>query len=88
MLKNKKVPERFWGEAILTVVYLLNRAPTQSVEAKTPYEAWYRRKRKVHHLRVFGCVTHIKVAIPYLKKHEDKSITVVFIGYDPSSKAY
>ena len=30
---------RFWGEAVMTAVYLLNRSPTRSLNGKTPYEA-------------------------------------------------
>lgn len=31
LLKSKKVPGEFWGEAVRTAVYLLNRAPTRSL---------------------------------------------------------
>ena len=41
LLKSKGVPGEFWGEAVTTAVYLLNRAPTSSLRGKTPYEAWY-----------------------------------------------
>lgn len=55
---------------------------------KTPYEAWYQRKPKVQFLRVFGCVAHVKVVTPHLKKLDDRSIPIVFIGYEPGTKAY
>ena len=29
----------FWGDALLTVAYILNRVPSKSVTA-TPYELW------------------------------------------------
>jgi hypothetical protein len=32
LLKAKNLPSWFWGEAIITVVYLLNRVPTKSVQ--------------------------------------------------------
>ena len=44
------MPERFWGEAVMTVVYLLNQLPTQTLDGKTPHEAWYNRKPAIHHL--------------------------------------
>lgn len=31
LLKSKNLPGEFWGEAVSTVVYLLNRAPTKSL---------------------------------------------------------
>jgi hypothetical protein len=42
----------------------------------------------VHHLRTFGCLVHVKVATPNLKKLDDHSKPMVFIGYEPGSKAY
>jgi len=34
MLKAMKVPTKFWGEAVLTAVYVLNRSPTKSLPGK------------------------------------------------------
>jgi hypothetical protein len=39
LLKTRGLPATFWGEAVTTAVYLLNRAPTKSVAGKTPFEA-------------------------------------------------
>lgn len=39
LLKQRKLLAKFWGEAISTAVYLLNRAPTKSLDGVTPYEA-------------------------------------------------
>ena len=71
-----------------TAVYVLNRAHTRSVDGKTPYEAWHGKKPAVDHLRVFGCVAHVKSARPCLRKLDDRSTPMVFIGYEPGSKAY
>jgi transposase InsO family protein len=38
MLQNMCVPNRFWTEAVFTVVYLLNRSPMMEVKPKTPEE--------------------------------------------------
>lgn len=38
MLKAKHLPGMFWGEAITTAVYILNRVSSKSVGGKTPYE--------------------------------------------------
>jgi hypothetical protein len=69
-------------------MYVLNRAHTRSIDEKTPYEAWYGKKPAVDHLRVFGCVAHVKSARPFLRKLADRSIPMVFIGHEPGSKAY
>jgi transposase InsO family protein len=44
LLKAKGVPGEFWGEAVTTAVYLLNRGVTKSVDGKTPFEAWHGRE--------------------------------------------
>jgi hypothetical protein len=56
MLKTKGLPAYFWGEAVPTVVYILNRAPTHTLDGKTPYEAWYGERPVVHYFRTFGCI--------------------------------
>jgi transposase InsO family protein len=37
MMKAKSMPGEFWGEAVTTAVFILNRSPTKSVADKTPY---------------------------------------------------
>ena len=88
IMKARSVPARFWGEAVSTAVYLLNRSPTKSVEGKTPYEVWYGRKPDVSYLRVFGYVAHVKTVKPHPAKLDDRSTPMVFFGYEPGSAAY
>jgi hypothetical protein len=88
LLKSKGVPGEFWGEAVATAVHLLNRAPTRSLQGKTPYEAWYKKKPKVHYLRTFGCVAHVKKAGPGISKLSDRSTQMVFVGYESGTKGY
>ena len=88
MMKAKGVPGRFWGEAVHTAVYLLNRSPTKPLDGTTPYEAWYGEQPSVHHLRTFGYVGHVKDVRPHRKKLDDRSTPMVLLGYEPGSKAY
>jgi hypothetical protein len=88
MLKDKGLTGWFLGEAIVIVVYLLNRISCKAVEGKTPFEVWYRRRHAVHHLRTFGCVIYMKNTKPNLKKLEDRGRKMVFVGYEHGSKAY
>lgn len=80
MLKAKKLPGYFWGEAVATAVYLLKRSPTKSIEGMTPFEAWYGKKPAAHHLRTFGCIAHVKNTSPHLKKLDDRSTKMIFVG--------
>jgi hypothetical protein len=88
MLKAKKLPGWFWGEAVKTVVYVLNRCPTKSVYGMTPFEAWHGKKPAVHHLKTFGCIVYIRNTVPHLKKLEDRGRKMIFIGYEEGMKVY
>lgn len=84
MLASSGVSKQFWGEALYTVVYVLNRSPSVAVQGdRTPYEAWYGKKPDVSNLRVFGseCFAHIPKQLR--KKLDGKSEKVVFVGYAP-----
>ena len=71
MMKAKGMLARFWGEAITTVVFILNRTPTKALTGKMPFEAWYGRKPSMSFLRTFGCIGHVKKSKPNLTKLED-----------------
>jgi hypothetical protein len=88
MLKAKNLPGRFWGEAVTAAVYIQNRAPTRALDKKTPYEAWHGERPHVHYLRTFGCIAHVKNTRPGLKKLDDRSTRVIFVGYESGSKAF
>ena len=77
----------YWGEAVVTTVYILNRSPTKALDGMTPYEAWHGRKPAVSHLRVFGCLAFAK-ELGHIGKLDDRSTPGVSIGYAEGSKAY
>ncbi|KAK3137468.1 hypothetical protein QOZ80_5BG0452680 [Eleusine coracana subsp. coracana] len=87
LLKQRRMPAVFWGEAVVTAVYILNRSPTKALDGKTPYEAWHGRKPTVFHLRTFGCLAFAK-ELGHIGKLDDRSTPGVFIGYAEGSKAY
>jgi hypothetical protein len=66
---------------------MLNRTTTKDNDGMTPYKLWVGSTPAVHHLRTFGCVTHVKM-MGNLKKLDDHSKPAIFIGYEPGSKAY
>ena len=38
MLHSKNVPQRFWAEAVNTVIYVINRVYIKPITKNTPYE--------------------------------------------------
>ena len=88
LAEDQECPGQILGEAVKTAVYLLNRAPTKSLNRKTPYEAWFGRKPGVKHLRTFGCVAYVKKLGPGITKLSDRSVPGVFLEYEPGTKGY
>ena len=67
---------------------ILNRAPTKTLKGKTSFEAWYGHKPSMSFLRTFGCIGHVRNTKSVLTKLEDRSTSMVFLGYAEGTKAY
>jgi hypothetical protein len=87
LLKQRGMSARFWGEAVMTAVYILYRSPTKALNGMTPYEAWHGRKPAVGHLRVFDCLVYVE-ELNHVGKLDDRSTPGVFIGYAEGVKGY
>ena len=61
MMYLTNFPLLFWGYALETAAFMLNRVPSKSVEM-TPYELWFDKKPKLSFLKVWGCDTYVKKA--------------------------
>ena len=88
ILKHMSVPNVLWGEAVRHATYLINRISTRSLQGMTPYEALRSRKPNLGHLRVFGCVCHVRTETVGRKNLDDRSRSLVHLGTEPGSKAY
>ena len=51
MMSLTDLPLSFWGYALETAAFTVNRAPSKSVET-TPYEPWFGKKPKLLFLKV------------------------------------
>ncbi|CAL9005789.1 unnamed protein product [Prunus brigantina] len=88
MLHEKRMPTKFWGEAVNTAVYILNRCPTSALKNKTLFEAFSGRKLGVKHMRVFGSLCYTLVPSQQRHKLEETSEKGVFVGYGTCEKGY
>jgi hypothetical protein len=79
-VEHKAAPWYIFWEAVSCAVHILNRTMSKGSGGKTPYELWTRRAPTVHHLRTFGCIAHVKVTTPNLKKLSDRSKKMIFVG--------
>ncbi|MBW0483316.1 hypothetical protein O181_023031 [Austropuccinia psidii MF-1] len=83
LLFNCKLPASFWGEAIVTSVFLKNITPSLPAHTKTPFEIWYGKPFDLSRLQSFGCLCFVD--IPKVKRHGKFSPTAtkgIFLGYD------
>ncbi|GKA83018.1 zinc finger, CCHC-type containing protein [Tanacetum coccineum] len=87
MLSYSGLSQGFWGEAMLTACYLLNRVPNKR-NMITPYELWTKRKPNLNYLRVWGCRAVVRLPDPKLKTLGERGIECIFVGYAEHSKAF
>ncbi len=86
LLFQSNVPKRFWSDAMLTAVYLINRLPSTILNYKIPLEILNNRKMNLDHLRIFGCTCFVHI------KRQDKldknAVKTIFLGYSSQKKGY
>jgi hypothetical protein len=88
MLKAKGLPGWFWGAAVITALYLLNRVPCKTNGGRTPFELLHGKTPVVEHLKVFGCIMYVKNTVPHLKKSDDRGRKMIFVCYERGSKVF
>lgn len=87
-LMSMNVLDVLWSEAVNHAVYVLNRVNAKALKESTLYEMWTGRKPQVRHLRVFGCVTYMRITKSHSKKLDERSKRVMHLGIEKRSKAY
>ena len=89
LLLHGNVPSRFWGDAVLTACYLINRMPSSALDNKVPHSILF-PGTPLHSLppRVFGSTCFVHNLTPGLDKLSARSLKCVFLGYHRSQKGY
>ncbi|CAM8890197.1 unnamed protein product [Rhodiola kirilowii] len=87
MLSYSGLSNGFWGEAMLTACYLLNRIPNKRNDV-TPYELWHKKKPNLNYLRVWGCRAVVRLPAPKITSLGERGVDCIFVGYAEHSKAY
>jgi hypothetical protein len=85
MMSRTELSSSFLGYTIETVVFTLNRVPTNSVD-KNPYEVWTGRVLNLSFLKIWCCKTFVRRLMSDKLGHKfDKYF---FIGYPREIKCY
>ena len=90
---STNVSKYFWGEAVLTATYLINRMPSRVIKFRTPCQALlatYPNIRIVSTIpiKVFECTAFVHISQQHRSKLDPKSIRCIFLGYSPNKKGY
>ena len=85
MMSQADLPNSFWGHALETAAFILNRVPSKSVE-KTPYEIWTGKRPSMSFIKIWGCEAYVKRQVS--NKLEPKSDKCIFVGYPKLTKGY
>ena len=88
ILAHASMPLKFWDEAFLTAVYLINRLPSRVISNDTPYFRLFGQHPDYISLRTFGCACwpHLR---PYnARKLDFRSKQCVFLGYSNQHKGF
>jgi hypothetical protein len=67
LLCNSGLNKSFWGEALFTAYYILNRVPQKKPKV-TPYELWKKRKPNLNYFKVWGCKAIVRLPEPKIRK--------------------
>ena len=80
LLYSAGLHPKYWSAALLHAVYLLNRR-VHSALGRTPYEAWFKLRPNLRHLKVFGSRICSKKAGKRTSKLDKHHFNGIFIGY-------
>ena len=88
MLNQAKLPESFWGQAVLYLTDILNSTPTSSLSDTTSFEVWKGCKPDFTRYRVFGCRAYAHVQKKERTTFSSHTLRCIFIGFEDGVKGW
>lgn len=92
LLIGAHAPHRFWADAIVTAVYLLNRMPSKVLDFQAPLQTLSTQSPLPSVLmfppRTFGCVAFVHLPKTQRTKLDPCALRCVFLGYATHQKGY
>ena len=88
LMFQANLPIIFWGECVLSAVYLINRTPSGILDGKTPFEVLTGTPPDFDIIRVFGCLCFAHNKRAKGDKFVPRSRRCIFVGYPPGKKGW
>lgn len=86
MLLTSGLPTCYWGEALLTANFILNRVPYAKTKI-SPHEVWFGYPASLHILKVWGCLSYVRLPDIRRPKLGPKTTKCVYLGFAKDSDA-
>ena len=80
MLRMANLPKSFWGEAVVTTCYIINRSPSVPLNFDILERVWIGKDISYSYLKVFGCRTFVHVPKEQRSNLDSKSTPCIFVG--------
>jgi hypothetical protein len=88
LLAHASIPLKFWDEAFLMAVFLINRLPSKVIENQSPFEKLHGKTPDYTFLRTFGCAVWPNLRPFNSTKLQFRSKKCVFLGYSHLHKGF
>lgn len=85
LLFNAHMPLKYWADAFLTAIYLINRVSVRSVESVSPWQMLFKQEHNYSISRIFRCACY-----PWLRPHKLDARTkkCIMLDYSLNHKGY
>jgi len=88
LLAQSGLSKKFWVDAFLTAIFIINRLPTKILDYVSPYERLFHLPPNFTYFRAFGCQC-FPCLRPYTNdKLSYRRIPCIFIGYISNHKGF
>ena len=88
MLAPAKLSKTLWTEALMTVVYVINKSPSTPLDGDILQRVWTSKDVSYRHLRVFDCLAYVHVAKDQRGKLDPKTPPCILLGYGDDQFGY
>jgi hypothetical protein len=88
LLAQSGLSPRYWVDAFLTSIYLINRLPSPVLQQESPFSKLFHHPPDYSTLRTFGCLCYPLLRPYATHKLSFRSKPCIFIGYGSNQKGY